>query len=96
MIVIQIVTAIATVIVLASTLSRLYAMTPTTDNRIRVAYVLLCVASFYAFLLIVCVGYMPTPVEFMLFVGYATLQLYCRRERKRVFMRRSRHETASH
>lgn len=96
MIAIQIMTAIAAVVALASTLSRLHAMTPTTDNRIRFAYVMLCVAAFYEFLLIVFTSYEPTLVESMVFAGYATLQLYCRRERKRVFMRRSKHETASH
>lgn len=94
MVAIQIMTMLASLVVLASTLSKIHSMNANTDNRIRVAFVLICIGSFYELLLITCAKYEPSPVEFLMMIGYSTLLLSCRRDRRRVFARRSKHETS--
>lgn len=96
MVTIQIITAIAAAVALVSTLIELHAMTCNTDNRIRFSCLLICIASFYMLLTISAAYYMPTLAEFMMFTGYATLSVTSRRERKRLFSRRRRHETICH
>jgi len=93
MVITQIVTAFAAAIVLFAAMSKIQAMTADTDNRIRFAQVMMCVAAFYMLTLILGVAYKPTAVESLVFIGYATLQLSCRRDRRRVYRRKSHHET---
>lgn len=89
----QIATAAAATLVLFSTLLKMNQMTSETDNGIRFSYVLLCVAAFYAVLIILSADYFPTAIETLLFISYSTRQLSCRRERSRLHVRKSNHET---
>lgn len=80
---VQIVVAAAAAAILLYSISTLNRMTPKTDHKIRMAFVLIASGAFGELVAILQLGHVPGVAETLFMVGNALLSFFCRRTRPR-------------
>ena len=92
----QIVVAIAAAIVLSYSVATTNRMTPKTDHRIRLAFVLLASGAFGELVAIFQLGHAPGVAETLFMLGNAMLSFFCRRTKPRCCVKETHDDAELH
>lgn len=80
---VQIIVALAATVVLLYSIAAINRMTPKTDHRVRLSFVLLASGAFGELVAVFQLNHVPGVAETMFMLGNALLSFFCRRSKPR-------------